>query len=211
MPGFKKLFRFRGVELHMDEPSNSRRDFLVRSLTGVSSAWIMLNWPAILAAHEHAHAAASSPAPTTFQFFSAGQAVEVDAAVSQIIPTDNNPGAHEAHVVFFIDRALLTFDRDKQPAYTQGLRDLQAKVDQIFPQTGKFSDLAPAQQVRVLEAIEKTEFFELLRTHTIMGFLASPEYGGNYGESGWKVIGFASQPVYSPPFGYYDAEYDKSQ
>jgi gluconate 2-dehydrogenase gamma chain len=194
----------------MDEQSSSRREFLVRSLSGVSSAWIVLHWPAILAAHEHAHMAASSPAPTSFQFFSAEQAAEIDAAVAQIIPTDDTPGAHEAHVVFFIDRALVTFDRDKQPAYTQGLKDLQAKVDELLPQTGKFSDLAPAQQVQVLEAIEKAEFFELLRTHTIMGFLASPDYGGNYGEAGWKAIGFESEPVYSPPFGYYDAEYDKS-
>ena len=195
----------------MDEQSSSRREFLIRSLSGVSSAWIVLNWPAILAAHEHAHTAADSPAPASFQFFSADQAVEIDAAAAQIIPTDDTPGAHEAHVVFFIDRALVTFDRDKQLAYTQGLKDLQAKVDELLPQTGKFSDLAPAQQVQVLEAIEKTEFFELLRTHTIMGFLASPEYGGNYGEAGWKVIGFESKPVYSPPFGYYDAEYDKGR
>jgi gluconate 2-dehydrogenase gamma chain len=194
----------------MDEQSSSRREFLVRSLSGVSSAWIALNWPAILAAHEHAHKAANSPAPTSFQFFSAEQAAEIDAAAAQIIPTDDTPGAHEAHVVFFIDRALVTFDRDKQPGYTQGLKDLQAKVDELLPQTGKFSDLAPAQQVQVLQAIEKTEFFERLRTHTIMGFLASPEYGGNYGEAGWKVIGFESKPVYSPPFGYYDAEYDNS-
>jgi len=27
---------------------------------------------------------------------------------------------------------------------------------------------------------------------------------------GWKLIGFENKPVYSPPFGYYDAEYIKN-
>jgi gluconate 2-dehydrogenase gamma chain len=60
-----------------------------------------------------------------------------------------------------------------------------------------------------LTAIEKTEFFELVRLHTIMGFLAKPEYGGNYNHAGWKVIGFEDQMTYEPPFGYYDAEKNK--
>ena len=63
--------------------------------------------------------------------------------------------------------------------------------------------------MQVLEAIEKTSFFELLRLHTIMGFLASPGYGGNYNQVGWKLIGFEDKHVFSPPFGYYDAEYNK--
>ncbi|HUJ96026.1 MAG TPA: gluconate 2-dehydrogenase subunit 3 family protein [Terriglobales bacterium] len=193
----------------MDEPHSSRREFLVRSLSGVSSAWLALQWPAVLAAHEHARMAASSSSPAAFQFLSAEQAIEVDAAAAQIIPADDTPGAHEAHVVYFVDRALVTFDRDKQPNYTQGLKDLQAKVVEMFPQAGKFSALEAAQQVKVLQAIEHSEFFELLRLHTIMGFLASPEYGGNYQQIGWNLIGFENKPVYSPPFGYYDAEYDK--
>jgi hypothetical protein len=61
----------------------------------------------------------------------------------------------------------------------------------------------------VLTAIEKTDFFELVRLHTIMGFLAKPEYGGNYKRAGWKLIGFEDQMTYQPPFGYYDAEENK--
>ncbi len=147
--------------------------------------------------------------PLPFQFFSGEQAAEVEAATAQIIPTDDTPGAREAKVIHFIDRALTTFDRDKQPCYTQGLRDLQAKVRELFPQTESFSDLTSAQQVQVLEAIEKTEFFELLRLHTIMGFFARPDYGGNYNQVGWKLIGFEDKSTFSPPFGYYDAEYNK--
>jgi hypothetical protein len=42
-----------------------------------------------------------------------------------------------------------------------------------------------------------------------MGFLAKPEYGGNYNRAGWKLIGFEDQMTYQPPFGYYDAEENK--
>ena len=204
------LLRFHLLGTGVDKDGTSRRQFVIRSLSGISSAWLTLHWPAILAAQNHAHMAAQPGAAVAFQFFSPEQATEVDAVAAQIIPSDDTPGAHEAKVVHFIDRALMTFDRDKQPSYAQGLKDLQVKTRELFPQAEKFSGLSQAQQVRVLQAIEKTDFFELVRLHTVMGFLASPEYGGNYNEVGWKLIGFENKPVYSPPFGYYDAEYIKN-
>jgi len=48
-----------------------------------------------------------------------------------------------------------------------------------------------------------------MRLHTIMGFLARPEYGGKQDDAGWKLIGFGDEMVYEPPFGYYDAEQNK--
>ena len=33
-------------------------------------------------------------------------------------------------------------------------------------------------------------FFETVRAHTIIGFLADPKYGGNRGYVGWKVVGY---------------------
>ena len=195
----------------MDSESGTRRQFLIRSGAGLSSAWLTLHWPAVLAAQDHAHRAAESPVPVPLQFFSADQAAEIEAVSAQIIPTDDTPGAREAQVVHFIDRALVTFDRDQQPSYTQGIKDLQAKTQELFPGSKKFSELNSGQQVQLLEAIEQTEFFELLRVHTIIGFLARPEYGGNHGQVGWKLIGFENKGVYSPPFGYYDAEIVKGK
>ena len=176
---------------------------------GVGGAWLRLHWPAILAADDHARKAAHSfPAPA-FQFFSPDQAAEVEAAAAQIIPTDDTPGAREARVIYFIDRALVTFDKDKQPAYVQGIRELQSKTRQLVPQAKSFVELSSSQQIQVLHSIEKTDFFELLRLHTITGFLARPEYGGNHNQVGWKLIGLEDEMIYEPPFGYYDAEYGK--
>jgi len=130
---------------------------------------------------------------------------------AQIIPTDDTPGAREAQVIYFIDRALTTFERDKQPLYQQGLAELPSKVGQLFQGQNKFSGLTPGQQVQVLTAIEQSEFFEIVRVHTIAGFFANPEYGGNHNQIGWKLIGFEDKGVYEPPFGYYDREENQSK
>lgn len=118
-------------------------------------------------------------------------------------------GQREAQVIYFIDKVLMTFDRDKQRTYHQGLQDLQHRVQELFPGTDKFSSLNSAQQIQLLTAIEKTDFFELVRLHTIMGYLSRPEYGGNHEQVGWKLIGFQDEMTYEPPFGYYDAQENK--
>ena len=119
---------------------------------------------------------------------------------------DETPGAREAHCVYFIDRALSTFDRKRQPAYTQGLQDLQAKTEQLYPGAGKFSALTSEQQIKTLTAMEKTPFFNTVRTHTVIGFLARPVHGGNQDKIGWKLIGYDDSLNHKPPFGYYDAQ-----
>jgi len=184
---------------------SSRRQFMFRSATGLGTAWVMANWPAVLAAHEHAHRAADSAAPH-LEFFSAAQATEVEAVAAQIIPADETPGAREANVIYFIDRALTTFDRDQQTVYTQGLQELSGKVTAMFTGKPSFAALPNEDQIKLLTAIEKTAFFERVRVHTIMGFFADPSYGGNFGKAGWKLIGFENRPMHKAPFGYYDSE-----
>lgn len=195
----------------MDNQDASRRMFLIKSLTGVSSAWLALRLPEIIAAQEHAHHAAQASPPTKFEFLTPEQAAEIEAVAAQIIPTDDTPGAREAKVIYFIDRALTTFDKDKQPVYVKGLKDLQSKQKKMFRDRAKFSDLNPEQQIKVLKAFEKNQFFELVRAHTIMGFFADPSYGGNNDRIGWNLIGFKDDFSFKPPFGYYDREYKEAQ
>jgi hypothetical protein len=175
------------------------KDFQIAALVG----WLASNWPGILEAQTHAQHAARQPAP--FTFFTSEQAADIDAMASQIIPTDDTPGAHEACCVYFIDRALTTFLRDSQPIYTSGLRDLQAKTKKLFPSAAKFSALTSAQQIQLLTAIETSPFFATVRAHTITGMFSSPAHGGNRDQAGWKLIGFADTLDFEPPFGYYDA------
>jgi gluconate 2-dehydrogenase gamma chain len=188
----------------------SRRSFLAGSATGLSSVWLASQWPAILAAQEHAQKVARSGKAGKLEFFSAEQGVEIESVAAQIIPTDETPGAREAGCLYFIDRALMTFDRDQQPVYTHGLEALQTKTRELFPNATKFSGLTAAQQIQVLKAIETTPFFTEVRLHTITGFVANPEYGGNQDKIGWNLIGFEGKFHYAAPFGYYDGESELS-
>ena len=114
--------------------------------------------------------------------------------------------AREARVINFIDRALTTFAKNSQAAYTKGIDELQAQTKQLFPTATKFSALTGPQQIQVLTAMEKTPFFNTVRTHTIIGFFASPVHGGNQDKIGWKLIGYDDSLNHRPPFGYYDAQ-----
>ena len=182
----------------MSAEENSRRQFLVSSMTGISTAWLALNWPAVVRAQSMAHQ------KVEFAFFKPEQASEIDAMSAQIFPSDDTPGAREAQVINFIDLALVTFATDAQSIYTQGLLDLHAKTKDMFPDAAMFSALKPAQQIQLLTSIEKTPFFKTVRDHTIMGVFASPQHGGNYDKVGWKLIGFEDKLAFAPPFGYYD-------
>jgi len=185
----------------------SRRAFLTNSAVGLSSVWVAAQWPAILDAAAFAQRA-GAPGPgekVAFAVFTDEEAADIDAMASQIIPTDDLPGAHEAHIVHFIDRALVTFDRPSRNAYREGLKDLGTKTREMFPGTARFSSLTAPQQVQVLTAIEKTPFFKTVRDHTVLGMFASPQWGGNYNKVGWKLIDFEDTLNFKPPFGYYDA------
>jgi len=200
----------------------SRRDFLSRGSAAVSAVWLSAHWPAIVAAAEHAHRAAKSSAPPKFQFFTPEEAVEIDAIAARIIPSDETPGAREAGVVYFIDRALTTFAVDDQKTYREGLPGLQLRVRELFPSVEKFSSATPEQQDQILHSLDEqtgparrhsrpggasSSFFQAIRVHTIVGFLVEPDSGGNRDGVGWKVIGRDPEHMFQPPFGYYDKDY----
>lgn len=194
----------------MSTKAKSRRSFLIESVTGLNAAWVAANYPGILAAQDHIQQAANSGKTPQLTFFTPAQAAEVDAITAQIIPTDQDPGAREAHCLYFIDKALTTFVKSDQEIYTKGLDDLQKKVAELYPGTAKFSALTSEQQIKTLQSIEKTKFFTTIRNHTVIGFLSRPVHGGNYNKVGWKLIGYDDSLNHKPPFGYYDAEYLKT-
>lgn len=203
----------------------SRRQFLAQGVAGLSAAWVSTHWPALLSAAEHARQQAQSATPRKFEFFTPEEAVEVDAISSRIIPTTYTPGAHEAGVVFFIDRALATFAADNQKLYRDGLLEIQGKVRELFPTIEKFSAATPEQQDQILQALDSQPaaggrrgmrnrapsqpFFETIRVHTVMGFLIDPgsDKRGNRDAVGWKVIGRDPGHMFQPPFGFYDKDY----
>lgn len=134
-------------------------------------------------------------------WFNPADAAEIKAIAAQIIPDDNTPGAGTAGVIWFIDRSLAGFDQDKQELYKRGLSETQAKRAELFPGSTSIASLTNDQQIALLKAIEKSEFFQQVRLHTILGFFGQP--------IGLKFLGVEHQMHYKPPFGYYDAEGSK--
>jgi|SRR5579875_175719 len=179
--------------------NHTRRDWIIGTLGSAA-------WAAIAAAQEHAKQSIEQPGTAKFEFFDAAGAADVAAIAAQILPSGDGPGATEAGVVYFIDGALNTFETDKQDAYRKGLTDLNERRKSKFPGSESIATLSGSQQIELLTAIEKSDFFEVVRVHTLLGFLGNPSYGGNRGNVGWKYIGFEDRMVWSPPFGYYDAE-----
>ncbi len=210
---------------------SSRRTFLQQGALGLGFALFSAVTPEVLRA---AHASASKAADTKagFLFFTTEEAADVVAFGAQIIPTDDSPGATEAHAVYFIDHALIEFapeDQTRVRAAIHALNDLAAK--QPGHADVHFARLSSADQFEVMKKFQTTSplpsggydpsnngmnssgnnYFELLRTYIITGFLSDPDLGGNKDMVGWKVIGFDGNSAHQPPFGYYDAELLKSQ
>jgi gluconate 2-dehydrogenase gamma chain len=164
-------------------------------------------WADVAAAQEHARQAMTNSEKKHFETLDGVEAKEIEALAEQILPSDDGPGARETGVIYFIDRALTTFDSDRREMYRSGLVNVQKERGKLFPGSVSIAALTPGQQMELMRAIETTEFFDLLRTHTVLAFLADPKYGGNQDGAGWKYIEFEHRMAYRPPFGYYDAQF----
>jgi gluconate 2-dehydrogenase gamma chain len=180
----------------MDAPAGavSRREFLREASLYGGGLWIALSLPRPRAAR----AAAESSQRVVL---SEPEWRTLEAISGRILPTDHEPGAIEARVVNFIDKALAHEDATALPLYRLGA----AAVDDMARRRHgcSFVELAAAQQDELLAGLESGDapgwpdgpatpalFFATVRAHTIIGFLADPKYGGNHGFAGWKVVGY---------------------
>lgn len=196
----------------------TRRQFLGAGTGLASAAWIAANWTSIAAAaeqaeatgaaaaaHDHAHAAPAVPA--TFSVLSVTEAADVEAIANQIVPGGDSPGARDAKVVYFIDRALGSFFATLLPAFRQGLTEFQQAFAAHSSSPKPFAAASDARQIDWLHSVDQSEFFRSMRRLTLLGLVASPKYGGNFDKTGWKVLGFDDRHVWQAPFGYYDRDY----
>jgi len=179
-----------------------RRAFLENIGGGAASAFLGASLIDLRRAGEFA-AAASPQEP--WQFFTPAQAKLFDAVSAQIVPTDDTPGAREAHVVRFADHSLATFMKERGAQMTKAL----AALDKFARDSvGKkaFDDRDSADQIKVLTAFEKKDgaSFGALRQLTMAGMFSHPEHGGNFNKTGWKLIGYEDRYSWAPPFGFYD-------
>lgn len=131
-------------------------------------------------------------------FFNSADAATVEAFAEQILPSEEgSPGARDAGVVYYIDRALAGFMRELQPLYRRGLKTLTDLAVLTFG--ADFTDLQESQQSELVERLDAAaadpgdlggQFYRIVREHTVQGFFGDPAYGGNRGLVGWKLVGF---------------------
>jgi gluconate 2-dehydrogenase gamma chain len=144
-------------------------------------------------------AAAAAPRREAFENLTATEAELLDAIVDRLIPSDEHgPGAREARVTHYIDRALGGALAASRQAYASGL----AALDRYATSSrGKpFLELSNTDKDSVLIDVEtgaatgftgsSAQFFALMLNHTRQGMFGDPYYGGNDNFIGWDLIGY---------------------
>ena len=187
---------------------HDRRTFL-RAAAAAGAGWAAADVAQIEEALAWAARQVEAGGATSLSVLETAEAGVIDAMTSRILPSvDGKPGAHEAGVVYFIDRALATFNAEQKKLFAEGIANLNRRAARKW-KAASFAALTPAQQDELLHAIEKTPFFKAVRLNTIVGTFALPAWGGNRDYAGWHLLGFEHQPRFQPPFGYYDAEINR--
>lgn len=196
--------------MRMFDADFSRRDFLKGSGTFVGGSLLRAAVPSFIAVSQAACSARDAGA--AFENITSDEAREYTAVAARILPTTDTPGATEAGVVYFVDKAFGTFLAGSLDTAREEFAGFQAGIGAAFPGAGRFSDLDEADQDAYLKSAEKTPFFLRARFLTIAGVFGMATYGGNRDDVGWKLIGMDGPPhAWSYPFGYYDAEYAEQE
>ena len=190
----------------MSDGDIARRRFLQESTAAITAVWLTAALGG--AASVSALSCAPSEHHSKWQTFTDAESEDVAAIASQIMPSDETPGAREAGVIDYIDRALSSFAREQRPLFATGLEDLARRSAKLRPGAKSFARLDASDQSAILHQLEqsKSEFFVAMLAATAAGMFANPEYGGNRDKIGWKLIGFDDRFFWQQPFGYYDRD-----
>lgn len=129
------------------------------------------------------------------------------AIADRIFPRTDTPGAVEIGALNYIEIALAGDYAALMPLYREGLRAIERYAHKRFG--APFVALTGQQQDEILGEFEAGnvascknagEFFETVRYHVLEGIFCEPQYGGNDGMLGWRLVNFPGQQ-----FGYGDA------
>ncbi len=127
----------------------------------------------------------------------------LSAMIDRLIPSDDlGPGALDAGVVRYIDRALSEAESDAADAYRAGLAALDTYSR--YTRGGPFIDLSTVDQDSVLIDVQigaatgagvgfvggSGSFFNMVKSHTWQGMFGDPEYGGNVNFVGWDLLDY---------------------
>jgi gluconate 2-dehydrogenase gamma chain len=166
---------------------------LVGVTTVATSTTLLMPTPTATAAE----VTIASPVREAFETLSASESDLLERIVERLIPSDEHgPGAKEARVAHYIDRALGGGLANQRQAYASGLAALDRYA---HSSRGKpFLQLSASDQDSVLIDCEtggatgftgsSAQFFAMLLSHTRQGMFGDPYYGGNANFVGWDLI-----------------------
>jgi gluconate 2-dehydrogenase gamma chain len=139
---------------------------------------------------------------TPWRTLTAREAETAAAVADCLIPADDYPAAARAGAVEFFDRQLTGYLRHHRAAYREGLAALDRAAG------GRFAGFPQDRQAALLQEVEKgkasvagwpssaqTQFFALIRAHTMQSFYGDPRHGGNRDQVGDRMIGIPMTPV----------------
>jgi len=188
---------------------HARRAFL-KAAMAAGAAWAAADLFDVEDALAFASQQAAANVATQTRALTPAQAEAVAALTSRILPAvDGRPGAAQAGALYFIDRALATFNAAQRQAYTDGIADLNRRAQAKVSGAAGFTALTSGQQDEIIREIEATPFFQAVRFDTIVGTFALPSWSGNRDYAGWHLLGLEHQMTFQAPFGYYDADVNR--
>lgn len=150
-----------------------------------------------------------------FKLFSHYQATVIDELTSLIIPTDEDPGAREAGVVFQLDHIVASSPKLKEQ-YTKGIEWLDYMAEKVFDKES-FLDLTLDEKIKILKIadsgrtslthkaylfiryrgiIPAVRFFSAIKRQTFEVFYTS--------EMGWKMVGYQGPPQWAGHLDYHN-------
>ena len=190
----------------MNDQNPTRREFVATSGSAAGAAWLMRLAPVMAALQ--ACAAEVDRSAGVFVTFTGREAADFEAFAARIVPTDDTPGATEAGVVHFADRALESVLADMLAPVRGGLAAMNERVVTAYPDAETLADLDEGAQDVIVGATEQEDpgFFFVARILVTLGLVTNPQHGGNRDGVGWELIGFPPTYSYQPPFGYYDRD-----
>jgi gluconate 2-dehydrogenase gamma chain len=129
----------------------------------------------------------------------------LEAACERIIPRDEDPGALDAHVPFYIDKMLTSPELHKmKDDFTAGIAALMRRGQRMWKKD--FWEATADQQDDLLRIFRdsppesgEAHFYDSLVVLTLEGLLGDPSYGGNKDRVGWALVGFGTS---EPPVGF---------
>jgi hypothetical protein len=149
-----------------------------------------------------------------FKFFTQHQALVVQEVICLIIPTDDDPGAKEAGVIFKLDQVVANSDKLKE-LYTKGIEWLNY-MSQKVSNKASFIDLNRSEKIKILKISDSSSpshlykvspslyvntriarrFFYTIKRQTFEIFYTS--------EVGWQVVGYQGPPQWKGHLDYHE-------